>query len=180
MQATEILKHEHRVIEHGLNALAKATTSLKNGKIPSLSNISELLDFFGVFADRCHHAKEEGILFPKLEEHGVPRQGGPIGVMLFEHEKGRELRARMADALPKLANEDGARWIFIRSAQDYIELLRDHIYKEDNVLFEMAEQVLSQNDDKQLVGQFEKKEEELGAGVHEKYHELIHRLEDHI
>jgi hemerythrin-like domain-containing protein len=178
MQVTDILRHEHRVIEHGINSLEIVAKRLRNNQIPSLSDINELLDFFAIFADQCHHAKEEDILFPNLEERGLPRDGGPIGVMLFEHEKGRYLRSRMANALPQLANEDGCRWSFIRAAEEYIELMRGHIYKEDNVLFEMASQVLSQEDDAKLAAQFEKKEHEMGEGVHEKYHTLIHKLED--
>ena len=49
------------------------------------------VDFIRNFADRTHHGKEEDNLFPALEQHGMPRQGGPVGVMLDEHDQGRGL-----------------------------------------------------------------------------------------
>lgn len=180
MQITDILKHEHRVIEHALNALERAAVKLRKGEISNLSDTNNLLEFFSVFADKCHHAKEEDILFPSLERRGIPRGGGPIGVMLFEHDKGRELRSRMTNVLSTLASDDKGRWVFIRSAEEFIELLRGHILKEDNILFEMAAQVLSPKDDEDLAELFEAKEREMGEGVHEKYHALIHELEERI
>ena len=84
MTPTEELKHEHEVILLVLQG-AERQAALR---APKQGNLNELLDFFANFIDRCHHAKEERYLFPKMEERGVPNQGGPIGVMLSEHEVG--------------------------------------------------------------------------------------------
>ncbi len=70
--------------------------------------------------------------------------------------------------------------LFAKHAAEYIELLRQHIQKEDNVLFRMAEQLLTQEDDKRLTEGFEAIErEEIGEGVHEKYHRWAHELAEH-
>jgi hemerythrin-like domain-containing protein len=59
----------------------------------------------------------------------------------------------------------------------YVELLRNHIFKEDNVLFPMADRLLPAQEQDGLTVLFDKvEEEEIGPGVHEKYHELAHRL----
>ncbi|MEZ8221428.1 Hemerythrin-like domain-containing protein, partial [Candidatus Fervidibacteria bacterium JGI MDM2 JNZ-1-D12] len=136
-----------------------------------------LLDFFRVFADLCHHGKEEGLLFSELEAKGIPKEGGPIGVMLHEHDEGRNLQRQMREAVSDLSNEAN-RQKFTAAARDYIALLRQHIWKEDNVLFKMAEQVLTEVDDKELAERFERYEREhIGEGVHERYHHLVHGLE---
>ena len=75
---TEILSDEHRVIERVLNALDRLTAVPVN---PSLEQWRKALEFLRNFADQCHHFKEEKVLFPAMEEHGIPREGGPIGMM---------------------------------------------------------------------------------------------------
>lgn len=110
MQALETLKHEHRVIEIGLEMLDAMANRMEHGSPIDLERIKTLLDFFAVFADHCHHAKEEDIFFPILRERGIPKEGGPIGVMLYEHEEGRLFQQQMrenrwnAGILPKRAS----------------------------------------------------------------------------
>lgn len=177
MKSVDVLMHEHRVIEKGLTILEAVAERVGRGETVPADKVESLLDFFRTFADKCHHGKEEGMLFPELEAKGIPREGGPIGVMLLEHEEGRNLQRRMREAASDLGKEENRRE-FVNAARDYIALLRQHIWKEDNVLFQMAQQVLTEADDERLAEQFERHErEEIGEGVHEHFHQLIHRLE---
>ena len=138
------------------------------------------IDFIRSFADRCHHLKEEKVFFPALEEKGIPREGGPIGMMLMEHEEGRSYVKAMAGALDGW--EKGlelSQSVVIKNARAYLRLLREHIQKEDDILFEMADNVLSAEEQKQLLRQFEEHErEEIGPGVHEKYLKIALELEN--
>jgi hemerythrin-like domain-containing protein len=126
--------------------------------------------FFRDFADRCHHGKEEAHLFPAIEAKGFPRQGGPTGVMLDEHEQGRAHVRGMAEAIDDAASGDAAALRqFIEHAEGYISLLREHIYKEDHVLFQLADRTLSEADQEALSAAFGKVEaEEMGLGTHER------------
>ena len=176
MKSVEALMHEHRVIERGLAVLEAIADRLGRGESVATDKVGALLDFFKVFADQCHHGKEEGLLFPELEKRGIPKEGGPIGVMLVEHDEGRELQRRMREAASNLSDNE-KRQQFVSAARDYINLLRQHIWKEDNVLFRMAEQVLTAHEDEQLAERFEQHERErIGDGVHERFHHLIHEL----
>lgn len=178
MKSVEILMHEHRVIERGLAVLEAIAKKLEGGEDVPAEKVGELLDFFQVFADKCHHGKEEDMLFPELEARGVPREGGPIGVMLYEHEEGRAFQKQLREALPNLSDPQ-SRQKFVQAARGYIELLRQHIWKEDNVLFQMAQQVLTDAEDIALAERFEHHErEQMGEGVHEHYHQLVHHLEE--
>ena len=87
--AAEVLKHEHRIIERVLAVMERLAE--KPG-IGSKEVWEKAIDFIRNFADKCHHLKEEQILFPALEEHGIPREGGPVGMMLLEHEAGDDGR----------------------------------------------------------------------------------------
>ena len=174
-----ILMEEHRIIERAIRLLQKVAVSIDSGAKVDTKILAELVDFIRNFADRCHHGKEEKILFQRFSEYGIPVEGGPIGVMLFEHDEGRKLVRAMAEALSKI--EEG-NWsqsrIFSANAKDYAQLLTQHIYKEDNILYPMGGRLLSEDDRDQIVRRFEAVErEDMGEGVHERYLNLIGELE---
>jgi len=176
-KATDVLKQDHRIIERVLAVVER----LARNPQALLEDWQKAIDFIRGFADRCHHLKEEKILFPALEKHGIPREGGPIGMMLVEHEEGRSYVREMMEAL---AHEGGdsevRRTILGQNARAYLRLLREHIRKEDEVLFQMADEALSPEEQKELAQEFEKHEaEEIGAGVHEKYLKIAEELERH-
>jgi hemerythrin-like domain-containing protein len=119
-------------------------------------------------------------LFPALEAAGIPREHGPLGVMLAEHELGRTFVRRMTEAFDALVRGDQkARDRFVYNARGYANLLRMHIQKENEVLFPMAEHVLSEAEQTRLGGEFDQVEEvEVGQGVHEAFHEMLNELRD--
>jgi len=134
----QILKDEHRVIEKVLDAMERQLDRPIDGEF-----FRQSIDFLRNFADGCHHAKEEDQLFPILESAGISRNGGPIGCMLHEHEQARALIGMIANNLDAaVPGEEGAAQNVRRAVRSYIALLRRHIFKEDNVLFEMADQAL--------------------------------------
>lgn len=178
MKATAILVHEHDVIGQALAVLDAMAARLAGGGSVAAPDVEQLLEFFVVFADRCHHAKEEGILFPALEAAGVPREGGPIGVMLAEHVEGRRLIGRLRQAAPAAASGNtDARRRFAEAAHDYVALLEEHIAKENRVLFPRADGMLTDEDDRRITAAFERHEElEMGPGVHERFHRMLDDL----
>ncbi len=153
---TAELKAEHRVIKRMLVVLEKLVREMERGAPPRTSLLAQGVEFFRLYADACHHAKEEDLLFPVLERRGVPREGGPIGVMLEEHRIGRSLVARMAAALDGFDADEGkaAQDEFCEAASSYLQLLTQHIYKEDNILFEIGDQVMAGADQVQLAAGF--------------------------
>ena len=174
----EVLKAEHRVIEKALCALDGLCDCIERGGDVPAAALDELASFISTFADRFHHAKEEAHLFPALERHGLPAQGGPIAVMLHEHESGR----RMAASL-RLASEDYAKGdrkaadSFARTGRSFSEHLRSHIHKEDNILFMIADSVLDAGAMTSVTAGFQAAETEFGPGFRDKYEELAARLE---
>ena len=138
------LMNEHRVIEQVLSALEEAA----DREVP-ISFYEGVADFVANFADGCHHDKEETLLFASLEKHGVPRGAGPIGVMLHEHEVGRSCMKRLAVAI-SASDCAAAR----KAAGDYTDLLRQHIQKEDNVLYPMAREILPADEIESLAHRF--------------------------
>ena len=176
MEPTKALSQDHRVIERVLNSLEVAARRLQDGTPVRAAYFLEVADFIGGFADGCHHRKEEEHLFPALEEAGFPRHGGPVGVMLAEHEEGRRYTAGLRTAAQRLAAGDSsAAETVVECAQNYIGLLRQHILKEDNVLFMMAQRALSPEKQAQLMEAFEQVEREHGD--HAKWTAVVEALE---
>ncbi|HEX7594656.1 MAG TPA: hemerythrin domain-containing protein [Anaerolineae bacterium] len=175
MKATQVLRDEHEGILAMLAVVEAAAYRLRDGKNIPPDLMTKAVDFFRNFADKCHHGKEEKQLFPALVEHGIPKEGGPVGVMLEEHDQGRALVRGMKDAADKFAAGDmTAKPALVSNALAYVKLLREHIDKENGVLFPMADGALNDREQGELYDAFERIEaEEMGAGVHERYHAMI-------
>jgi hemerythrin-like domain-containing protein len=177
-EATQVLRKEHDAILRMLDATEQVTRSLAGGARIPAHILSNTIEFFRLFADRCHHGKEEELLFPALEKKGMPRSGGPIGVMLMEHDSGRALIAEMAEAAKAYESGDkeaGRKWA--NAATNYARLLRDHIAKENNILFVMAERLLTPTEQEELAVGFDAIEvEKMGEGTHERLHRMMDGL----
>ena len=173
----EVLMNEHRVIEKNLEVMAVIINKILSGDNVPVEDLEKIVDFIKTFADRCHHGKEEKNLFPILEMRGIPKEGGPIGVMLMEHEEGKSYVKGMLEGIKKKkkGNLDGYKK-FAEFADNYIKLLREHIFKEDNILFQMGRSAITSEDIKSLEKKYEEVERELGEGVHEKYITLVEEL----
>jgi hemerythrin-like domain-containing protein len=176
--ATRILRQEHDAILRMLDVAEESARRLQHGEAVPRDVLNGLLEFLQLFADRCHHGKEEDLLFPLLEKKGLTLEGGPIGVMLHEHDLGRDLVAQMTRAAAAYNTGDklaGRRWA--EPTLQYAALLREHIHKENNILFVMAERLLTPSEQQELTLAFATVEtEKMGAGTHERLHALMDQL----
>jgi len=169
--AKEDLIHEHKAIQIALNILERIGERLQKNQIADYSDINALLGFLKEFADKCHHGKEEGFLFPALEKAGIRNEGGPIGVMLSEHTQGRNFIKEMQNSIK---DEKVDKNQFIGASINYIRLLRAHIQKENSVLFPLIDIRLSASEQQELFENFENHEEKvIGEGRHEELHTLL-------
>lgn len=179
MTATEQLKAEHRAIKLVLRIIEKMCERLKAGDNVQPEHLEQVLDFLKVFADKCHHAKEEELLFPELEKVGVPREEGPIGVMLAEHNKAREHVKGIGEGIARYkAGEKRAAAKIAENGAAYIRILAAHIDKEDHVLYPVADARLPKGVQDELLEKFDKVEtKKIGAGKHEQFHKMLENLE---
>lgn len=163
MESTRCLREEHMVILKVLDCFELALSAAGRSGRVDVETFSPFVEFFQGFADRCHHCKEEDRLFPCLEQCGMPRDEGPIAVMLHEHQVGRARVRALAEALPAAAEGDTAAAArVLDEGRRFLELLRHHIMKEDHVLFEMADQVISRPRMAELSGSYAQAQSEAG------------------
>jgi len=150
-KVTEILNKEHEHILKIVEALEDECHKLENGQNLDKSFFEKAIDFMKNYGDKFHHAKEEEILFKELKKEEV--QGrmhcSPMDQMLHEHDIGREFVKNLEKGLKEKNKEK-----IIENARGYCQLLREHIFKEDNILYGMANEALTDNEQKSLLEKF--------------------------
>jgi hemerythrin-like domain-containing protein len=172
---TEQLREEHKLVLMVVEAMEREVASIQRDDRVHADRVAEMVDFTRNFTDGCHHSKEEQILFPLLEERDTA-SGGTVSVLLSEHEGGREAIRAVNGALPEVDTSAVARRTVATNLANFAHVLRLHINKEDTLLFPRADEVLADDDQRWLAAEFDRVEEETGAGVQERYHELAHDL----
>jgi hemerythrin-like domain-containing protein len=141
--ATSRLREEHQLILKVADAMQALLAEGGGPDGLDFDTIGDCVTFIRLFADACHHGKEEDLLFPELEAAGMSRHQGPIAVMLYEHQQGRAFARQMTHSLPPARDGDEQALEVLQSgARGYIDLIRGHILKEDRILFEMADQAV--------------------------------------
>jgi hemerythrin-like domain-containing protein len=135
-----VLRDEHALIVKVIDALERLVDRGSAGI--TAGETLDFVDFFRLYTDALHHGKEEDLLFEAMAEHGFSTVSGPIAHMLEEHRLGRALVRQMANGADALEDHPAAWRAFEDAARSYIELLRNHILKEDRALFDMADDAI--------------------------------------
>jgi hemerythrin-like domain-containing protein len=172
MRALDLLVAEHRLIEGVLEALDTRES------MPARFYL-EAVEFIRGFADQAHHRKEEGVLFKAMARYGFPEDQGPVGMMLAEHEEARQITRALEEAARRLESGDVAAGEHaVRHAQAYASLLRQHIEKEDQILYVMAEQAIPPDELDAMAEEFAAIDrDELGSGGRGRYEALAAALQ---
>jgi hemerythrin-like domain-containing protein len=174
----DVLMEEHRLIEQVLGSLESYAVAIEGGLALERPVVGEYAEFFRGFADAYHHGKEEDILFQRMIERGFPSGSGPLAAMLHEHTQGR---ARVG-VLGRVGQAEGPvetpeRQAVLVAANEFVPLLRQHILKEDRILYPMALRALSGPELDQMETAFEDFEKRLSAaGAAERLRALADRL----
>lgn len=174
---TDVMVREHQLILRMIALLEKNVALMEQGRFRNWQFFLDAVDFIRNYADRFHHAKEEDVLFVELIKNGMPEKQSPIEAMHIEHDQGRAFVRGMAQAAEKAkAGEAGQIPVIVENAAGYIALLREHIDKEDNILYPLAERILPQEVRAHMVAAYEKAETQT-PGLEEKYQRLVEDYE---
>jgi DUF438 domain-containing protein len=170
----ELLMQDHETTERVLAAMEKAFAA-PNGPPPAV--IAKLHEYLRGYVDQCHTVKEEQHLFPLIEARGVPRNGGPLAVMLQEHEQARGILARLSPLAEAVVAGDGSKLDELRTTfSAYADLLKNHFWKENDILYPMALRVMTDTDGAVVVRGIEAAEAALGSGTRERYYRLADEI----
>jgi len=174
---TRVMVDEHKLILRMIALVEQNTALMEGGRFRNWQFFLDAVDFIRNYADRFHHAKEEDVLFVALVHNGMPEKQSPIEAMLMEHDQGRAHVRGMEDAaLRALDGEAGQIPVLAAHAHGYIELLRGHIQKEDDILYPLAERVLPEEVRPAMLAAYLAAEAKT-PGVEQHYQEMVARYE---
>lgn len=173
----DILTHEHKYILKVVHALSVIDEDLHRDGQVDVDLIQKVVRFMRNFADKCHHAKEEAVLFPAMEDKGVPKTGCPLATLRAEHDKGRKLVTTLKEAAEAYAagRLDAAEEIS-NAIGGIRQLYPNHIWKEDEMVFPMAQRLFTLDELKQLINDFDKAESDFGQD-HDQYIAFANEME---
>ncbi len=179
MGVTEELTLEHKGILLMLRILERISNDLKQGKSVDVQDLADIHEFLRVFADKCHHTKEETALFPAMREAGIDETSVRLGETLSEHERGRGFIRELGRGIEEYERGNmAAAAIIAENADSYIRMLRRHIRNEDILLFPEADAHIPEDKQRIIQEKFDTIEREIvGWGKHEQYHSLLEKLE---
>ncbi|MDO3378913.1 hemerythrin domain-containing protein [Geoalkalibacter halelectricus] len=177
IDVTQVMVEEHKLILRMIALLENNVEKMEAGRFRDWRFFLDAVDFIRNYADRFHHAKEEDVLFKALVENGMPQDNSPVAAMLLAHDQGRaHVRAMEEGAQKALDGEPGQIALIAENARGYIALLRDHIDKEDNILYPLAERVLPEAPRAAMVEAYRRAEAQT-PGLEEKYRQLVEKYE---
>ncbi len=169
---TKILSEEHQNILKVIDALLKECDVLESGKEIDRAFFEKAIDFIRNYADKFHHAKEEDILFVELNRNEEKMHCNPVEQMLHEHDLGRNFVKGLKEGV-----EEDDKIKIIENARGYAYLLRDHINKEDSILYPMADEALGQQIQKSMLEKFKQAEhKKFSKETKEKYLSIVKKL----
>ena len=175
---TTALVDEHRLILRMLTVLERNASLTGEGEYTDYRFYLDAVDFIRNYADRFHHAKEEAVLFEALVANGMPRQNSPVAAMLLEHDQGRAfVRAMEEAAQAALRGEQGQDNAIAANALGYLELLREHIAKEDDILYPLAERLIPDTLRDGIIAAYNAAEARTPTGFAARYEELVNSCE---
>ena len=171
------LKHDHRVIQEVVAGMSAVADLLDSGKQVDPSILGDLVQFLAVFADHCHHAKEEHHLFPLLATKADSTTRRELYLLEQEHRSTTQLVRELAKAAAAyVENPLIMRYRVVALLRRLVELYPAHIWKEDFLLFPMAQQSLSEEEQEDMADKFEDVEREVGQDVHAAFEMLAKQL----
>jgi hemerythrin-like domain-containing protein len=156
MKCTDLLVQDHKTILRALSVLEAMASQVEKDQSIDEEDVETILRFMRAFADDHHQTMEESALFPELRRSCVAEEPA-VRHMLFEHDQERSLVEALEDSL---RTKKGPQ--FVQFAHRFVALIRNHIYKEDYILFAIVERNLSPEQDERVVAEFEKFEIDLG------------------
>jgi DUF438 domain-containing protein len=156
------------VLEAGERALAAPE--------PDRALVGKLLKYFGEYVEPVHNKKEEDYLFPLIEQRGVPRQGGPLAVMLAEHEQTQAQLADLDNLGSSYVGGDGDAAGLRRSFAALSDLLKNHYWKENDILFPLAQRVMAPADADAVLAGIAATEAAAGPDTRARYYALAEEI----
>jgi len=175
---TSALVEEHQLILRVIALLEKNAPRTAEGNYCNWQFYIDGIDFIRQYADHFHHAKEEDVLFKALVDNGMPKENSPVAAMLMEHDQGRNFVRAMEIAVHEAqAGRTDTYHAIADNALGYATLLRDHISKEDDILYPLAERVIPETMRCEILQRYKDAETQISTEFGKRYQVVVSQYE---
>jgi hemerythrin-like domain-containing protein len=172
---------EHRLIERLIVLIEKEGSKIENDNLTDIDFIDDCIDFIRTYADRCHHGKEEDILFRDLKNKKLSSEHARIlNELIDEHKHARNITSKLINARNKYFSDTSNTTNQIYSFEiyeylkDLIDFYPEHIKKEDKEFFLPCMDYFSDKEKEKMLEEFRDFDRKL---IHEKYKKLLEKYE---
>ena len=169
----EILRQEHDIILQAENVIDAISNLWKTAPDTYKETVEKLIAFFREYSDKYHHHKEEQLLFPEILENPDFIHSDMIEELEEHHDMFRDTLAQVVESLEVTDYAKTQELL-----EKYIRHLSDHIAIENNELFSLVEDLLSQADLEKLHYRLIDIDQELGITSKQDLEREISRLPD--
>jgi len=168
---------EHRLIERMIKIMDLEVKRIEKEGVLNLVLIDQAVDFIRTYADRCHHGKEEGILFRELEKKNISRDHKKIlDELVEEHKLGRKLTGSLAEARKEAANENHSQVLdVVDIMKKLVNIYPKHIEKEDKHFFMPVMGYFTESEKQAMLEEGYEFDQNL---IHEKYRDVVKEYEN--
>jgi hemerythrin-like domain-containing protein len=163
---------EHRLIEKMIGLMSKELERMRRDNTARPSLIYTMVDFIRFYADRCHHGKEEDILFRELKKRKLkPEHETTMNELIEEHKWGRKTTKRLVDATRSYENGDEAALAEIAGhLKELASFYPKHIEKEDKRFFKPVMEYFTQEERDAMLDEGFEFDQSL---IHDKYRSIV-------
>ncbi|MFZ7113656.1 MAG: hemerythrin domain-containing protein [Desulfatiglandales bacterium] len=167
---------EHRRIERMIDVIGKALARIKVERQVDPAEIDVFVDFIRTYADRCHHGKEEDILFRELLKKDMSeKRTKTMEELIEEHRWGRKTTARLVEANKAYAEGgDDAISEITECLSSLVVFYPRHIEKEDRHFFIPVMDYFSPEEKNIMLEEGYAFDQKL---IHEKYEKILKKAE---
>ena len=177
MTPTENLTNEHKDIIELLNIMNKIAENIKSNNVFYTKDVEDIIDYLKHFIELSPNVKEK-ILYPSLELSGIPIENESISIMLYEHALAQNYLNEISSSVEncKIGNDFSGEML-ADNLNKYVVLIKNHIHKEEKIIFPIAIKELSEEKQKEIYKQFKEIEEKIvSTGINKYYHKLLKKL----
>lgn len=147
-----ILMEEHKILLRFSGDLRETAQNLRPDDEEGMDRINHIVEHLR--DSESHYLREENVLFPYLERHGITQ---PPAIMWMEHDRIREIKKniyRLVDGRGEMGFQDFKAQLR-EGSLELAEMLSNHFYKENNILFPTALRVMEEKEWPEIRRQFD-------------------------
>jgi hemerythrin-like domain-containing protein len=167
---------EHRLIERVIRIIQELLVTIQADKKEDPVQVEKIIHFIRSYADRCHHGKEESILFRELGRKDMsPEHRRMMGELIEEHKQARKFALSLSEASQRYRKgETEALSVIADDLRLLIEFYPEHIRKEDRDFFVPVMGYFSPEEKEAMLREGYESDSRL---LHEEYADMVKDLE---